>query len=95
MLTVASMTTKQHATVTFQVSLEVTDPDAFLAWAATTADRATDGQPTVWREATRALVCDVPGALRWTYDHDPDAEPPGIVITNRALDVQAVTPASR
>ena len=89
------MTTTQHVTVTFQMSLEVTNPDAFLAWAAAAADRATEGQPTVWREATRALVRDVPGALRWTYDHDPDTDPPGVVVTGRALDVQAVTPASR
>ena len=60
------MTTTQHATVTFQVSLEATDPDAFFAWVAAAADRSAEGQPAAWREATRTLVRNVPGALRWT-----------------------------
>ena len=77
-----------HATVTYQMSLEVTDPDAFLAWAATAADTATEGQPAVWRQTTRALVADVPGALRWAYQADPDTDPPGVTVTGRALDVQ-------
>jgi len=88
-----------HATVTFQVSLEVTDPDAFLAWAAAAANSATEGQPAVWREATRALVGDIPGALRWAYEHDPDVYPPGVAVIGRALDVQTasapVSPARR
>jgi len=81
-----------HATVTFQMSLQVTDPEAFLTWAATAADASTVGQPPVWREATRALVRDVPGALRWTYQVEPDTDPPGVVVTSRSLDVEAAEP---
>lgn len=79
-----------HATVTFQMALQVTDPEAFLAWAATTADEATEGQPPAWREATKALVSDVPSALRWAYQNDPDTDPPGVTVTDKSLDVDAV-----
>lgn len=82
------MNTTTHATIAYQVSLEVTDPDAFLTWAAAAADAATEGRPAVWRDATRALVANIPSALRWAYKHDPDTNPPGVTVTSRALDVQ-------
>ena len=81
-----------HATVTFQMSLQVTDPEAFLAWVAAAADTATEGQSPVWREATRALVSDVPIALRWAYQNDPDTDPPGVVVTGRNLDLISAEP---
>jgi len=81
-----------HATVTFQMSLHVTDPEAFLAWAAAAADASTVGQPPVWREATRALVRDLPSALRWAYQAEPDTDPSGVTVTGRSLDVEAAEP---
>lgn len=89
------MTTTQQAAVTFQMSWDVVDPDALLAWAPAPADRSTEGWPAGWREATRALVADIPGALRWANQAKPDTDPPGFTVTARALDVQAAAAASR
>ncbi len=87
--TVRGVKQPTHATVTFQMSLQVTDPEAFLAWAATAVDQATEGQPLAWRQATRVLVSTVPDALRWAYQADPDTDPPGVTVTGRSLDVEA------
>lgn len=85
------MTTPTTATVTLQMTLEVADPEAFLAWAAA-ADNATRGQTLARREATQALVSDVPSALRWVHQADPDIDPPDVTVTGRSLGVEATEP---
>lgn len=81
------MTQPTQCTLTMEMRLEVTDPDALLTWAAHEATRSTVGQPALQQEMTRALVQDVAGALRWAYTTDPDCEPPGIVLLDGVVTV--------
>ena len=82
------MTEPVHCTLTMRMHLEVTDPDALLAWAAREAGRETHGQSALHQELTLALVRDVPGALRWAYTADPDCEPPGVVLVAASVAVE-------
>ena len=82
------MTSPVQCTLTMRMGLEVTDPDALLAWAAREVTRQTHGQSALHQELTLGLVRDVPGALRWAYTVDPDCEPPGVVLVTGVVLVE-------
>jgi len=82
------MTDPVQCTLTMRTHLEVTDPDALLAWAAREVTRQTHGRSALHQELTLALVRDVPGALRWAYTADPDCEPPGVVLVAGVVSVE-------
>lgn len=86
--TVAGMTDPVQFTLTMRTHLEVTDPDALLAWAAHEVTRGTGGQPGLHQELTLGLVRDFPEALRWAYTADPDREPPGVVLLAGVVSVE-------
>ena len=82
------MTDPVQCALTMRTHLEVTDPDALLAWAAREVTRQTHGRSALHQELTLALVRDVPGALRWAYTADPDCEPPGVVLVAGVVSVE-------
>ena len=86
--TVAGMTDPVQFTLTMRTHLEVTDPDALLAWAAREVGRTTHGRSALHKELSLALARDVPEALRWAYTADPDREPPGVVLVTGLVAVE-------
>ena len=80
------MTEPVRCILTMRMALEVTDPDALLAWVAREVLRETHGQSALHQELTLRLVQDVREALRWAFTIDPDCEPPGVsVVTGVVL----------
>ena len=75
-------------TLTMRTHLEVTDPDALLAWVAREVGQQTPGQSALHQELSLALVRDVPEALRWAHTADPDREPPGVVLVTGVVTVE-------